>query len=134
MFDDLKSWTIEFVKHKDVFTKNLIDFNAKEDSVEFNFKDKKHTYITKEILDDSLKNRIKEGYFAVVCLNKKENLDFLIKNWDFFAKFQKVSILFVNLKTNERWIIYPSTHDSLTEREALKPGLNSLYQSITPVK
>jgi hypothetical protein len=122
------------VKHKDIFARNLLDFDAKDDSVEFNFKDKKHIYVIKDVLDDSLKNRIKDSPFSVVCLNKKENLDFLIKNWDFLVKFSKLSILFVNLKTNERWIIYPSTHNSLTEKESLKSGLNSLYHSITPVR
>jgi hypothetical protein len=134
MFDNLKSWTIEFVKHKDIFTKNLVDYAEKEDSVEFNFKDKKHIYVIKEVLEDSIKNKIKEDYFSIVCLNKKDNVEYLIKNWAYFIKFQKLNILFVNLKTNERWIIYPNTHNSLTEGESIKSGLNTLFQSIAPVK
>ena len=77
MLDVLRDWSINFVKHKDVFTRNLIDFRVEKNIVEFNFKDKKHFFVSIPLLDNSVDKHLKDNYITIVCLNKKENLNYL---------------------------------------------------------
>lgn len=77
---DLKEWTINLVKHRDIFSRKLIDFKVEKATIEFNFKDKKHLYVIMPLLDDSINKYLKEEYITIVCLNKKENVNFLIAN------------------------------------------------------
>ena len=68
-----------------------------------------------------------------LLLNKKKNVDFLINNWKNFIKFEKISIYFVNLNTNQNWIIYPYTHEKICGEKNLNKGIMTLFGSVSKV-
>ncbi|MCX8146893.1 MAG: hypothetical protein N3D84_00285 [Candidatus Woesearchaeota archaeon] len=70
---------------------------------------------------------------CLVVYNTKENIDFLINNWELFSKFNNnFSIFFVNpfSKTEKRWAIYPMTHDIIAERKNLRQSINVLASNV----
>jgi len=134
MLDDLKEWSINFIKHKDIFTGKLIDFKIEDNLIEFNFKDRKQLYVIMPLLNESIKRYLKEGYVSVVCLNKRENVKFLIVSWNLFIKYSKLNFIFVNPKLNEKWGIYPSMHHFVAEKESFALGIKSLFETVPEVK
>lgn len=69
---------------------------------------------------------------ALVVLNTRKNLDIVIQAWNELIKYPKLSIIFANpdSTTDKRWIIFPHTHEKITERKALKVGLESLFLTV----
>jgi hypothetical protein len=134
MLDELKEWSINFVKHRDMFNKKLVDFKVLQDMIEFEFKDKKHLYIILPDLGDGLKERVKDGFITIVCLNKKNNLDYVIKNWNMFIKNKKLNLIFVNPHINDKWILNPSVHDMVSDHESLTQGLKTLFEGVQEVR
>ena len=131
--DELTEWTIFYVKNKDIIRKEIKDYKVLKNFVEFEYSSRKHTYyILPDLKSDSLAIS-KEGNITIICLNKKENLNFLVENWENFKINSKFSIIFVNIKTGGKWIVYPHTHDKITDKESLKPGLISLFENVLEV-
>ena len=69
---------------------------------------------------------------GLVVLNTKKNVESMIANWVELSKNQKLCIYFVNPKTNEKWLIYPHTHNQITEKAALRRGIETMFSEITP--
>ena len=65
---------------------------------------------------------------TVICLNKKENLKFIIENWVKFIIFKKLCLIFVNPKKNTKWLIIPYNHNKISED--IKPGLKTLFKNL----
>jgi len=131
---DLEEWTINFVKHKDMFSRKLIDFKVEKGTIEFNFKDKKHLYVIVPLLNDNLKKYLKDEPISVVCLNKKENLNFLKAHWNSFIDYSKLNFIFVNPNVNDKWSINPNIHEKVSERESLGLGLKTMFESVPEIR
>ncbi len=58
------------------------------------------------------------------------NTTFVVANWDKLSNLKGLCIYFVNPKLNEKWLLYPFTHNQITERSALKRGLESLFSMV----
>ena len=71
-----------------------------------------------------------QGSSGLVVLNLKKNVDAVIANWDKLAKLKGLCIYFVNPNLNEKWLLYPYTHDQITEKPALRRGLESLFSMV----
>ncbi|MBU1202131.1 MAG: hypothetical protein KJ583_05795 [Nanoarchaeota archaeon] len=126
----LEDWTIHFVKNKDLIARKLINYEEKEGFILFHFKDKDVKYYVKEHLDATILSLIKEDCFkTIVCLADKKNLDFLIDNWDLFKGIETLSLLFVRMSDNAKWIINPFVHSKICDDSALKLGLTSMYDN-----
>ncbi|MFH1211692.1 MAG: hypothetical protein V1659_02065 [Candidatus Woesearchaeota archaeon] len=122
-------WAVNYVKNKDLFKRELVDFRIEQNTVLFEFKNKKNIFIIADLLDsESIKP--KEFPSTIVCLNKKDNLEFLIKNWSAFAAQKELMVIFVNPAANEKWIIKPHIHDQITEKESLRTGLQSMFETV----
>ncbi len=134
MLEDLKEWSITFVKHKDIFSNKLVDYRVEGNTIKFNFKDRKHTYIIMPELNDSINENLKDEYISVICLNKMGNVKYLIKNWEIFIKYSNVNVIFVNPYLNEKWIINPNIHERISERESLAQGLKSMFETVPEVR
>lgn len=133
MSDDINKlleWTIFFVKNKDILKKEIKDYKILKNYIEFDYGDRKHTYYVYPQLNSELIEHSTKDTATVVCLNKKENLKFVVDNWDKIIKNKKFSIVFVHMSSNQRWIIYPYTHNMITEKSALKSGLQTLFEQI----
>jgi hypothetical protein len=123
-------WAVAYIKYKDAIQRKIKDFevNKEKSSINVLFKDEtKATYLCTNLLDSLKVENLKDE--KVVCLNKKENLNWLINKWD-ILKEKRCIFLFVNLKKAENWAINPYMHHSITDKTALKPGLKVLFESI----
>lgn len=90
-------------------------------------------YIAVEKLEESVLSKIKEGNIILSCLNTKENLSFVTKNWDEFIKNKNLKIIFANPELNVQWSLIPYTHNLISEPKTLKLGLKSIFDSVPEV-
>lgn len=136
--EKLKNWFVQYLKHRDVFDKKLRQINDNGETVHVKYKDAELTGIVKPILEniDNLVKDIKcEERVNLVTYNSKKNLKFLINSWDKLANCPNLKVIFANPDTNgdHKWIIVPHTHSKITPSSSLKPGLESLFQSVEEV-
>ncbi len=125
----LKEWISAYIKYKDSINKKIENITETTDGIKVNKKTGEiEEYVCKEDLTQLNSENIKEQ--KIVTLNKKINVDWLLKNWD-VLKETKTTIMFVNTKKSEHWAIHPKMHSSITDKSAIKPGINTLFESIT---
>ncbi len=131
---NIKEWTqtyinFNFLKYKT----NKIDED--KDGYIHSFKERGEEKKVKYFFSEELKNLVKfmkitkfdKIYF--VCNNTKKNVDFLISEWDKFICESKIIILFVDVNTQNKWLIKPQLHHSIADKESLKEGIYSLHSS-----
>lgn len=131
--ENLLNWAKAYIKYKDSVNRRISEMNVEESSNKIFIKNKNGSedlYICINHLEGP-STAIKDE--KVVCLNTRQNLDWLIKNWDSLKQSRNVFI-FVNPDVSESWSVHPSMHDVITEKAALKPGLLSLFESVPEVK
>ncbi|MFH1506609.1 MAG: hypothetical protein ABIE94_06530 [archaeon] len=123
---NLIEWTVDYVKHKDLFKKTLVTFEVNKDLIEFEFLDKKHYYLISETLDVSLLAKVKKyTWKTLVCLNNDTNMLVLLNNWKKFAAMSQLYLIFVSEKGG-KWVICPESHNRISDPESLKEGLTSM--------
>ncbi len=131
----LKDWTTEFLRHKDIINKSIVEIKEKDNVLIVKYKEKKQTFIIEpetnsfsKIIELSEKGE----YVSLICLNTRENLNNLIKYWEKLAKSPKISIYFVNPESNfdRKWIIFPHTHNMISDQDSLKTGLEALFANV----
>ncbi len=133
----LTNWIVEYVKSRDVMTKQItsIKQDASEADVVIEGTLKSQYIIVQPELDDLGRLQgLKDKHIVLVTANTQDNMNFLVSHWDELVKYQHLSVYFVNPNSSldKRWIIFPATHDRITERNALRRGLESLYATVEP--
>ncbi len=136
----LIDWTINYLKNKDVFLKQieLIEKNKDGFDVYVKFKGKEQFFIVKPIIEgiEGILPRFNEnGYFGLVVFNTENNFNLLIKNWDKFVKFKNLCIYFVNplSQLDKKWVIVPYTHNNICEKNTLEKGLRAMFEMVEPL-
>jgi hypothetical protein len=127
----LLEWAVAYIKYKDSVKGKIQGFgvNEKLNRVDITNRDgTKEVFLCSDSLSALDVSKLNDEKIA--CLNKKDNLNWLINNWD-LIKDKKCIFLFVNPKKSENWAINPFMHSSVTDKAALKPGLKSLFESIS---
>ncbi|MEM4397590.1 MAG: hypothetical protein QW757_03135 [Candidatus Woesearchaeota archaeon] len=129
---NLIDWTNNYLDYVNSIKKNLVDKEKNNNEIKCQFKDKGSvSYLCYENLDDSF-FKIYEYYssknLVIVTLNKIENLNFLKKNWHVFIKKKDLKFIFVNIKENLHWAIFPATHHFVSDN--LELGLKALFDSV----
>lgn len=130
----LKEWTIHYIKFRDYLKKQIKEIKEeKENELMVYEKKLNKKYYVMENLDENeiIKKRELETYY--VTLNKKSNVKILIDNWDEIETNKEINFIFTNPKTNEKWIIHPTTHSKISEEKSIKVGINTLYESIKKI-
>jgi len=137
---DLVEWTINYLKNKDLYLKEieLIEENKKGFDIYIKFKGKEQFFIVKPVIkdvDNVLSKFDSERYFGLVVLNTIENFEVLVKEWDKFVEFKHLCIYFVNpfSKLDRKWIIYPYTYNNICEKDALEKGLRAMFEMVEPL-
>jgi len=130
---ELKEWAQIFLKSRDVMQRVISsfeslngDFVVHKTTGDVIFMIRPELSNVEEVVEKS------SGNAGLIVLNTKKNVDAVISNWDKLAKLKGLCIYFVNPKANEKWLLYPHTHDQITEKPALRRGLESLF-SMVPV-
>ncbi|RJQ17335.1 hypothetical protein C4573_04760 [Candidatus Woesearchaeota archaeon] len=127
---NLLEWTKIFVEQKDLLHRKLLSSQVKERTISFVFKDRTHEYFIEEILDEQILKKIEpHEYKTIVCLYKKENLNFLIKHWKAIAAILNLSFIFVDIAQDRKWIINPHTHNSIADNASLELGLKTMFEN-----
>lgn len=146
VFEGLKNWITEYMKHKDIFLKSIVSIKPKEDGnrgIIIEYKTKKMDILIEPYLSQNEKifENVKKSNelfdsVSLVVLNTKENLNKILEAWEKLSQLAKLSIYFVNPDSNsdKRWIICPYTHSRITERSSLKTGLKSIFSTVEEVK
>jgi len=133
----LKDWIVEYVKSKDLLTRQITAIRQDEQNCDVVVEGTvKSQYILVNPILGELGNleALKDKHVVLVTANTKENMEALIKNWDKLIQYPHLSVYFVNPNSSldKRWVIFPATHDRITERRALRKGIESLYATVEP--
>ncbi|MBT3405664.1 hypothetical protein HN419_00695 [Candidatus Woesearchaeota archaeon] len=100
------------------------------------FKHKDHKYHIEPFLDDvSLIKDLKKitDHSSLVVYNTEENFKYALTHWkEIVGIGRHFSLYFVNpfSKTEKKWIVFPQTHDQISEGQKIKDGLKSLSESV----
>ncbi len=137
---ELAEWYVEFIKHKDIFQNKISNIDNNGELVKVEYKDRKHIgrpipniKTTTELLSEM---NDEDSDVAIITLNKKSNLDILIKSWETICKYKKLTIFFVNTKSKQetKWMIRPYVHNMICDHDSLKTGLKSMFDTVDAVK
>lgn len=135
----LKEWVLNYLQSKDIMAKNILSIEHNKDGFDLVVRSKagdQFILIRPELHDAKELSSAKERKTIVVILNTRKNLEFVITNWDMLAQQPLLCIYFVNpcSETETKWIIYPSTHNRIADRKALKKGLEALFSTVQEIK
>ena len=130
---ELKEWAQIFLKSRDILQKSITGFESLNgDFVVHKSSGDSLFLIRPEIKDVAEILEKVTGSAGLVVLNTKKNVDAVIANWEKLSRIQGLCIYFVNPKANEKWLLYPYTHNQITEKPALRRGLESLFSMVAP--
>ncbi len=122
---NLSEWLTIYIKHKDIMEKKLVSIDESKEKIFFKYTYKNVTGVPM----DKLELPSTEGETVVATLNTKDNVQFLIDNWTEFEKIPSLTLIFVHIKTNEKWLIRPHIHKHIQEGK-VELGIWSLAQSV----
>lgn len=141
MDEALKEWTVNYIRHKDTVSGKLLSIEAddKKNILVVKFKDKTVVHHIIESLDEKSLILIKDPDHKVFVMpNIEKNFDFLIKHWKDFSASRNLTMIFVNMKINDKWIINPYLHSMIADPESIQTGLKTMFDTangkITEVK
>ncbi|MCI0616224.1 hypothetical protein L0244_24850 [bacterium] len=130
---ELKEWAQIFLKSRDVLQRSITgienlngDFVVHKTAGDVLFLVRPELSNVDEVVEKS------SGSAGLVVLNTKKNVDAVLASWEKLSKLKGLCIYFVNPKTNDKWLLYPFTHNQITEKPALRRGLESLFSMVPP--
>jgi len=129
---ELRLWAREFLRHKDVFAKKIVEIKDTPDGLEVVYKAGTERCICNKELDCSAAAENTK----IFVLNTRKNLDTLIHNWHSLAQMPGLVIYFVNPGSmqEKKWIIQPYLHDKVADDDTLKEGLISMFETVDEVQ
>ena len=139
---DLKEWIIQFLKNKDIFQKKIVEMKSESSPMEVIYKDKKVLIFTQQDanfteLVDALEasNKDESMNITLICPNKRNNLNELIKHWQRIIDFPRFNMYFINPDAagDKKWIIAPYIHSKISDPSSLKLGLETMFETVEEV-
>ena len=135
----LKEWLIGYIKNRDILLKQIESIDEKNKEWDLVVKTKagvEKYYIVKGDMGDfnEIEKKLNDESITLVLLNTKKNLDSILENWKKMVGLPKFSVLFVNPNSEleKKWLVFPHTHEKVTEKASLAKGLKTLYQTVEP--
>lgn len=122
---ELIEWTENYIKSKYI-SNNTLSFKKTDNKINVLLKEKTITYNIVSFLNEQV---FKENNTIIVCLNDKKNLDFVLKNWKTLSVMKGLSLIFVNLDRNDKWILNPYLHNMIADPDSLETGLKTMFDS-----
>ncbi len=138
----LIQWVEHFTKNKDVFLKSIISIykNNKECDILIKHKHKEHFFFVEPFLKDLKKiiDKLKKinNWTTLVIVNNNNNLKIIKQNWKTLVNIgPKFAIYFVNpfSELDKKWIIFPSTHHKIADKESFEKGLKSMFMMVDEI-
>jgi hypothetical protein len=129
---DLYEWTKHYIAFRDMMKKQIIKKTFLETSIVVKEKKEEKIYLVMEELKKtipSLKKLKRNVKIYITTLNNISNCNTLIEDWNKFSIYDHLTIIFVEIQENEKWIIHPATHQSIADKESLEEGIMGLYNA-----
>lgn len=131
----LHEWLKEYIKHRNLMKQDILKLDDKPTIFSVEYKSKKHKYLIitdPHKLTDDLDLMKDNTHLSLIVPNQKEFVEAMIKSWDKLIVSPMLSIFFVNphAQGEKKWIIYPCTHNSISDKASLKTGLMSLFEGV----
>jgi len=130
---DLKEWIKNYLTSRDVIEAQIVSIEDNEKGFIVHKKNGDVSFLIKPELVDMAELKQISGKTGLVVLNSRKNLDFVINNWQMLSTIKELCIYFVNPTVNDKWLLYPHTHNAITEKVALKRGLLTLFSMVPAV-
>jgi hypothetical protein len=131
---ELLEWASAYIDNLNFFRHDLLKKEIKKNEIFCEYKNKGELiYIIQPTLEKEILEKIKNKNIVLVCLNSKDNLLFMINNWNEFIKNQKLKVIFSNPDINMQWSLLPCTHNMISDSGSLKLGLKSMFESVPSV-
>ncbi len=142
--DYLAEWMLRFLKNKDLLLRRTTDIThqTEEGMIIASMKDgTKHAYLLIPFMENSdvstaLKTLSPYEACSLVLYNTRKNFDVMLSNWKKLAGFRRnFSLNFINpfSRTEKRWVVYPSTHELVTDKPKLRQSLKVLFSKVEPL-
>lgn len=130
---NILEWTEAYLRYRDTVHRKIKEIRKDKSKNEIVCEQKDgitQRYLCLEDLEVLNINELEN--LKVSCLNTKKNLDWLTSNWP-ELKETNVIFLFANPAKAAHWSVKPSTHNSVSDKNNIKSGLKSLFESIPEV-
>lgn len=125
----LLDWLKNHLKSLDIFKKEILSMSEDKSDLIVEYKNKSRTFkIIAEIED----NFIIENNQTLILLNTPKNFQWMINKWNKLVLFDGLTIYFINpsLTNDNKWVIIPYNHNKICDKDSLKEGLKSLFDSV----
>ncbi len=123
----LREWAETYVRHRDLFKREIEQLEPTAEGFRILKRDGSSTTC---IVQETLAPPPELAHTLIVTRNTKENVLTVLKEWKRFAAEPDCTLIFANVKKNEKWVLIPSTHDKVTESASLKSGLLAMHQAV----
>lgn len=122
---ELHEWLALYVRHRDAYAKKLEHVEEAGEKTIFRFSDR----TIEGYAYEDLRLPPRTEHVLVATLQKKENVRFLLDNWDAFSGHPGLTVIFANPARNEKWIVRPHAHARIAEN--VEAGIWSMAESVT---
>lgn len=126
--DQLLDWTEQYIKNKDLTLRKIV--STKKDptqgTLDVRYKDKQVMHYTMIALSDKVFELTAQNKI-IVCLNTKDNFNFLVKHWTKLAQQKNMSMIFVS--DGDKWLINPYVHNMIADPDSLESGLKAMFDA-----
>jgi len=124
---DLKAWAEAYLRHRDLFRREIALLKPTSDGFMIEKKDGSVTRcLIIERLDPlppALDNTL------LVTRNTKENV-LVLRDWKRLVQEEGLVIVFANAAKNEKWVLSPGSHARIADPASLKTGLLAMHQAV----
>ncbi len=128
--NDLKEWAIHHIKQKDMVKRDLVSIKEEDGKLICDLKEGIAVYYYADNLNfEKMKSVTDNDVTYFVCECNEHNFKLLVTNWDLFKTKPNLTLIFLNPKLSEKWIIKPYIHARIADPATLKQGLRTMYDT-----
>jgi hypothetical protein len=122
MSEELQEWACNYFNYRKACLNEDYEV-VKDNGVRLKHKEFSEEILCEEVLELPSKTNNK---IVIVTLDKKQNIDFLAKNWELFC-LPGLRIFFVTPAVHgQKWVITPAIHSKVCDKANIKKSLYSM--------
>lgn len=139
----LREWIVQFIRNRNIMSRDLEGIEAGSGSCDLiaRYKDRTEFILAAPIGWEDISRLLSDHsgkageHAAVVMLNNKENIRMMLVCWEQLKTALNLKFIFINpfSSLEKKWIIYPATHDRISDSGSLKKGIESLFASVEEI-
>jgi hypothetical protein len=131
MRSDLVTWAEHYLRARDAFERKMVSMEKTDTGLVVTYKNRKLVVVAQDKLDDTVATSKDE--ILLVTAQTDANFAALLKAFAAFAEKKDLTVVFVNPKLNEKWLLKPAIHASVADKESLKAGLTTMFQAVPTI-